>query len=51
MERAVVESHIALYVNEFTLDYGSEGTAAIEELMRRAGGAGVAAAGDGPLFA
>ena len=51
MERAVVESHIALYVNDFTLDYGSEGTAAIEELMRRAARAGVVAAGDQPLFA
>ena len=50
MERAVVESHIALYVNEFTIDYGSEGTAAIEELMRRAGRAGIVAEGGEPLF-
>ncbi len=51
MEREVVESHIALYVNDFTLEYGSEGTAAIKELMRRAARAGIVAAGDEPLFA
>ena len=44
MDRAVMESHISLYVNDFTLDYGSEGTAAIEELMRRAAEAGIVAA-------
>lgn len=36
MEPDVVDRHIALYVNEFTLDLGEEGRAAVETLLRRA---------------
>jgi 1,4-dihydroxy-6-naphthoate synthase len=34
---AVVDAHIALYVNEFTRDLGDEGRAAVAELTSRAG--------------
>ena len=36
MDQKVCAEHIALYVNEFTLDYGEEGEAAIRELLSRA---------------
>jgi 1,4-dihydroxy-6-naphthoate synthase len=36
MEPEVVDRHIALYVNEYTLDVGAEGRAAIDTLLRRA---------------
>lgn len=36
MEPAVVDQHIALYVNEFTADLGEEGHRAVETLLRRA---------------
>ena len=32
----VVEAHINLYVNDFSLDLGDEGYAAVEELLGRA---------------
>lgn len=35
----VVDAHIALYVNEFTRDLGTEGRRAVDELLRRAAGA------------
>ncbi len=34
MDDTVIDSHIALFVNEFSLDLGSEGLAAIEELVK-----------------
>jgi 1,4-dihydroxy-6-naphthoate synthase len=37
----VVDAHIRLYVNEFTLDLGDEGFAAIETLLARAAQAGL----------
>jgi 1,4-dihydroxy-6-naphthoate synthase len=36
LEDAVIEQHIDLYVNDYSLDLGSEGMAAVEELLRRA---------------
>lgn len=36
MDDAVMAQHIALYVNDFTLELGSEGRAAIEHLLRSA---------------
>ncbi|MCB2189523.1 MAG: 1,4-dihydroxy-6-naphthoate synthase [Deltaproteobacteria bacterium] len=36
MDPTVQESHIALYVNHYTLDLGAEGRAAVDELFRRA---------------
>jgi len=37
----VIEQHINLYVNTYTLDLGSEGTEAVQELLRRAQEKGV----------
>jgi 1,4-dihydroxy-6-naphthoate synthase len=41
MERAVVDQHIALYVNGFTEDLGTEGFAAVNALLGRASAAGL----------
>jgi len=41
MEPAVVDQHIALYVNSFTEDLGTEGYAAADALLRRAADAGL----------
>ena len=36
MDDSVIQAHIDLYVNEFTIDYGREGEAAITDLLVRA---------------
>lgn len=41
LEDDVVRSHIDLYVNEFSLDLGNEGVAAVEALLRKGVEAGV----------
>ncbi len=41
MEPAVVDAHIGLYVNDFTLDLGDEGYAAVDALLGRAAAAGL----------
>ncbi|AGL14021.1 1,4-dihydroxy-6-naphthoate synthase [Actinoplanes sp. N902-109] len=41
MEPDVVQQHITLYVNEFTLDLGKEGLAAADALLSRAAAAGI----------
>jgi 1,4-dihydroxy-6-naphthoate synthase len=41
MELDVVEQHIALYVNDFTADLGTEGAAAVRALLSRAAEAGL----------
>jgi 1,4-dihydroxy-6-naphthoate synthase len=41
MELDVVEQHIDLYVNEFTLDLGRDGIAAADALLGRAAAAGI----------
>ena len=41
MEPDVVQQHINLYVNEFTLDLGAEGHAAADALLGRAAAAGI----------
>ena len=41
MDPEVMASHIALYVNDHTLDYGRDGEAAIVDLMTRASRAGI----------
>ena len=46
-----IERHIALYVNDFTLDLGDEGLAAIDELLQRAAAAGLIPSQEGPLLA
>lgn len=45
----VVDAHIKLYVNDFSLDLGDEGYAAIEELLGRAAAAGLVPALPTPL--
>lgn len=50
MERDVMEAHIALYVNQYTLDYGGDGEAAIADLLVRAVSAGILPDVDMPLF-
>jgi 1,4-dihydroxy-6-naphthoate synthase len=51
MEDAVMRAHIALYVNDFTRDYGSEGEAAIRHLLDTAERLGIVPHSDRPLFA
>jgi 1,4-dihydroxy-6-naphthoate synthase len=51
MDDRVMQAHIDLYVNQYTLDYGAEGEAAIAALLRRAAAAGIAPASGRPLFA
>ncbi|ADV66863.1 menaquinone biosynthesis family protein [Deinococcus maricopensis] len=50
MSDDVMQAHIDLYVNDFSLDVGAEGERAVRELYRRAVQAGVARASDRPLF-
>ena len=50
MDPEVMAAHIDLYVNEYTLDYGAEGEAAIHHLMNRAARAGILPVTDTPLF-
>ncbi len=49
MDEQVCREHIALYVNEFSRDYGCEGRAAIEVLLRRAEELGLGVGGGSPL--
>jgi 1,4-dihydroxy-6-naphthoate synthase len=41
LDDAVIDQHIALYVNHFSLDLGEEGLAAVHELLHRAATAGI----------
>jgi 1,4-dihydroxy-6-naphthoate synthase len=41
MEPDVVDRHISLYVNDFTVDLGPDGYAAVDALLRRAADAGL----------
>jgi 1,4-dihydroxy-6-naphthoate synthase len=41
MNGAVLQSHIGLYVNDYSLDIGEEGRAAVEELLRRGRASGI----------
>jgi len=50
MAREVMEAHIALYVNDHTLDYGCDGEAAIADLLTRAVRAGILPDAATPLF-
>ncbi|MGO9378941.1 MAG: 1,4-dihydroxy-6-naphthoate synthase [Dissulfurispiraceae bacterium] len=40
LSETVINKHIGLYVNDFTLDMGEEGLSSLKELMRRANRAG-----------
>ena len=50
MDEEVMQAHIELYVNQYTLDYGEDGEAAIFDLMQRAEKAGLVEASTLPLF-
>jgi 1,4-dihydroxy-6-naphthoate synthase len=50
MSDDVMQAHIDLYVNDFSLDVGEEGEAAVRELRDRAVRAGVVEPSDLPLF-
>jgi 1,4-dihydroxy-6-naphthoate synthase len=50
MEDEVMRQHIALYVNDFTRDYGVEGEAAIRHLLGTAEGLGIVPHSRQPLF-
>ncbi len=49
MSDAVCDRHIALYVNEFSVDLGEEGRAALTELLARGRAAGLLADGPAPF--
>jgi 1,4-dihydroxy-6-naphthoate synthase len=51
MEEAVMKSHIDLYVNDFSLDLGDEGIAAVRRLFSEAESRGIIPASDRPLLA
>ncbi|MBI5142133.1 MAG: 1,4-dihydroxy-6-naphthoate synthase [Nitrospirae bacterium] len=51
MDETVIRRHIALYVNDFSLDLGDEGERAVTELLARAESAGIVQAETLPLFA
>jgi len=50
LSESVIESHIALYVNEFSVDLGEEGVQAIETLFSRAEQRGIIPHSDLQLF-
>jgi len=50
MDERVMQAHIDLYVNDYTLDYGRDGEAAIADLLGRAEAAGIVPVADLPLF-
>jgi len=50
MDDDVMRQHINLYVNEFTRDYGAEGTAAITHLLATAEQLGIVPASDNRLY-
>jgi 1,4-dihydroxy-6-naphthoate synthase len=51
MEDSVMRQHIDLYVNEFTRDYGVQGTEAITHLLATAERLGIVPNSDRPLYA
>ncbi len=50
MDEAVMQQHIDLYVNQYSLQYGDDGEAAIGDLYARAGEAGIIPASKYALF-
>ena len=50
LDDGVIDSHIRLYVNDFTLDLGDQGVRAVEELLRRAEERRIIPASELPLF-
>ncbi|TAN37568.1 MAG: 1,4-dihydroxy-6-naphthoate synthase [Nitrospirae bacterium] len=50
LDDAVIEQHIGLYVNQYSLDPGNDGILAIEELFRQAEAAGIIGRSSRPLM-
>jgi 1,4-dihydroxy-6-naphthoate synthase len=50
MGPAVIQQHIDLYVNEFSMDIGTEGTDAIETLFSKAQASGLIPSDSSPLY-
>ena len=50
MDEAVMQQHIDLYVNQYSLQYGDNGEAAIRDLYERAEQAGIVPASERSLF-
>lgn len=50
LDDQVIDAHIRLYVNDFSLDLGEEGVAAVEALMTRAEARGLIPKSAEPLF-
>lgn len=50
MDEAVMQQHIDLYVNEYSVDYGPDGEAAITDLLARAEAEGIVPGSDAPIF-
>jgi 1,4-dihydroxy-6-naphthoate synthase len=51
MDESVMKSHIDLYVNDFTLDLGDDGVAAVRRLFSEAESQGIIPSADEPLLA
>ena len=51
MDETVMKGHIDLYVNEFSLDLGDEGVAAVQRLFAEAEKRGIFPTSNSPLFA
>jgi 1,4-dihydroxy-6-naphthoate synthase len=50
MDEAVMRAHIGLYVNEYSVDLGDDGVAAIEQLFELAAAARLVPEGVRPEF-
>jgi 1,4-dihydroxy-6-naphthoate synthase len=50
MEDDVIESHIRLYVNNYSLDIGDDGTAAVKEIFKKAEERGIIEKSSMPFF-
>jgi len=50
LDDQVIDAHIDLYVNDFSLDLGATGEAAVNELLRRAESRALIPASQAPLF-
>lgn len=50
IEDSVIERHIQLYVNDYSLDIGDDGVHAVQELFRRAAALGIVPPSSQPLF-
>jgi len=50
LEESVIDRHIQLYVNDYSLDIGDDGVHAVQELLRRATEQGIVPPSSQPLF-